>query len=365
MNTGVPLARVLTQELVPDYSVGIAWPILFVLILAGCAWAAYRRESAIRGGRWSTSGCLQCLILVGLGVSGLLDPGPGGLSLKPFDPSVTSAHGLFLGVVFSIFLFTGWEGAATVAEETRNPRKLIPRALIGSIAICGVLLSVASWGMLVGWGVDRLASFNASSELPPFILAKHYWGAGGVFLLLAVLNSVIVICLASTIVITRMTYALARAGIAPAWFGELHPRYRSPANATIALLVFSLILGTLGAVTLGAADFYFVYGFFFTILLIIVYIAGNYAVGRYFLHDFRSEFSVVKHVILPLFTTVALVYVGYKSVVPLPANPVGSGLWIAIGWIVVALGIAIATRKRTRSMDLAALAAGTDQQDGA
>jgi amino acid transporter len=177
------------------------------------------------------------------------------------------------------------------------------------------------------------------------------------------LNSVIVICLASTIVVTRMIYALSRAGIAPQWLGKLHPRYKSPANATLTLTVLSLVIGVIGAVTLGAANSYFVYGLFFTILLIIVYIGGNYAVGRYFWRTFRGEFRPWKHVALPVVTSIALVYVGYKSVVPLPAYPVGAGVWVAIGWIAVAIAIAVGTRRRTRDMDLATLASQEDETE--
>jgi amino acid transporter len=353
------LANVLTTELKTRYSIHLVWPILFVLIVLGCAFAAYRGIK-YSGRALVYLGSVECVVLVTLGVWGLASPGKGGFSFEPFNPGSTSLHGLFLGVIFSIFLFTGWEGAAPVAEESDNPRRNIPRALIGSILLCGAVLVVACWGILDGWGVDRLSSFTASSELPPFILAKQYWGGAGVILLLAVLNSVIVVSLASTIVITRMSYALGRVGIFPAWFGKLHPKYNSPANATVALTIFSLVIGGLGGATFGAANSYFIFGLVITLNLIIVYIAGNYAVARYFNRNVKPEFSWLKHVILPIITSVALVYVGYKSVSPLPAYPVADGIWIAIGWVVVALLIAVGTRHRAREMDLVALAAEAD-----
>ena len=353
------LAKVLTVELKANYSISLVWPVLFVPVVLGCAWAAYRGIS-YSGRALVYLGSVECVVLLALGFSGLISPGKGGFSLQPFNPGSPSLHGLFLGVVFSIFLFTGWEGAAPVAEESENPRRNIPRALIGSILLCGLVLVVACWGILDGWGVDRLGAFTSSSELPPFILAKHYWGGAGVILLLAVLNSVIVVSLASTIVITRVVYALARAGIAPAWFGKLHPVYKSPANATIALTVASLVIGSVGGATLGPANSYFIFGLIITLNLIVVYIGGNYAVAQYFHRHARPDFSPTKHVILPIITSAMLVYVGYKSVSPLPAYPVADGIWIAIGWVVVALLVAVGTRRRARHMDIAALAAETD-----
>jgi amino acid transporter len=97
-----------------------------------------------------------------------------------------------------------------------------------------------------------------------------------------------------------------------------------------------------------------------TLNLIIVYIAGNYAVFRYFNQHVKHEFSWLKHIILPVITSAALVYVGYKSVSSLPSYPVADGIWIAIGWTVVALIIAVGTRHRARDMDIAALAAEID-----
>lgn len=353
------LANVLSTELRTRYSIHLVWPILFVVVVLGCAYAAYRGIK-YSGRALIYLGSVECLVLVALGVWGLARPGRGGFSLEPFNPGSPGLHGLFLGVIFSIFLFTGWEGAAPVAEESNEPRRNIPRALFGSILLCGAVLTIACWGILDGWGVDRLSSFTSSSELPPFILAKQYWGGAGVILLLAVLNSVIVVSLASTIVITRMTYALGRVGVFPAWFGQLHPKYHSPANATVALTIFSLVIGALGGATLGAANSYFIFGLVITLNLIIVYIAGNYAVARYFNRQVKHDFSWLKHVIVPIITSIALVYVGYKSVSPLPAYPVADGIWIAIGWVIVALLVAVGTRHRAHKMDLAALAAEAD-----
>ena len=77
---------------------------------------------------------LEILIMVTLAIWGMARPGAGGFSAKPLLPSHTLArNGLFLGVIFSIFAITGWEGAAPAAEETRHPRKDIPRAIIGSV----------------------------------------------------------------------------------------------------------------------------------------------------------------------------------------------------------------------------------------
>src|SRR5438034_3846068 len=96
-------------------------------------------------------GTLEILIVLALALSGLADPGPGGFTFRVFDPSfdpgnVAVAGGFALAVVFSVQGLTGWEAAIPLAEETENPRRNVPRSIIGSILILGVLLVIAYWG---------------------------------------------------------------------------------------------------------------------------------------------------------------------------------------------------------------------------
>ena len=93
------------------------------------------------------TGGIELVVVSLLGLWGLASPGPGGLNLKPFDPgNATSISGLFLAAVFAIQAFTGWEGAAPMAEESENPRRNVPRALIGSVILFGIFIVVMQWG---------------------------------------------------------------------------------------------------------------------------------------------------------------------------------------------------------------------------
>ena len=61
---------------------------------------------------------------------------------------------------------------------------------------------------------------------------------------------------------------------------------------------------------------------------------------RYYWTERRSEFNPLLHGVFPLFSTIALIYVGYKSIVPLPSMPVGAapylvGVWLVAGAVLV------------------------------
>ena len=108
-------------------------------------------------------GAIEFLIVLALGLSGLISPGPGGFTFQSFSygfnpGSIATASGFTLAIVFTVQGLTGWEAAAPLAEETTNPRRNIPRAIMISIAIIGVMLVLVIWGQVIGWGTNNLTS---------------------------------------------------------------------------------------------------------------------------------------------------------------------------------------------------------------
>ena len=194
------------------------------------------------------------LIVVGiLGLWGLANPGPGGLNVQPFNPAnASSISGLFIAAVFAIQAFTGWEGAAPMAEESENPTRNVPRALIGSVILFGVFIVIVQWGVMIGWGTDNFAAIPKSPELPGIVLAKQFWGVAWGILLVMLVSSVIAVSIACANVSTRMWYRMGTDGAFPKWFGRVHPTRKTPVNAIIAQWVLA-IATALGLTALAAA----------------------------------------------------------------------------------------------------------------
>src|SRR5207245_9274335 len=141
-------------------------------------------------------GGLQFLLVLGLGLFGLLSPGPGGFTIRSFDygfnpGNIATASGFALAVVFTVQGLTGWEAAVPLAEETENPRRNIPRATMASIVIIGLMLILVIWGQIIGWGNDNLANLPASPVLPALLIAHRVWGSLWFLALLAMFTSVI------------------------------------------------------------------------------------------------------------------------------------------------------------------------------
>ena len=81
-------------------------------------------------------------------------------SLDVFGPSNNNAHGLgsvFPGMIYAILAFGGFESAAPLGEEARNPGRTIPRAVILSCLLIGLFYVLCYYGATVYFGPDKMA----------------------------------------------------------------------------------------------------------------------------------------------------------------------------------------------------------------
>src|SRR5215472_4024965 len=307
-------------------------------------------------------GGFEAVVVLAVALSGFASPGPGGVSLNWISNSFhgSNLHGLFLGVVFAIFAITGWDAAAPLAEESRDPKRTVPRAVLGSILIMGVFLVVVSWGQTTGWGTTKLGAFASSTQLPAFVLGQRFWGGAWILVLLALFNSAIAVSIACTNASTRFLYGMARAKALPPWLLKVHPKNQTPTNAVITQTGINIVLGLILPVIIGVANVYNVTGTWFTFALAFVYIVANVGLYLFYRREHPDEFSWGKHVVIPAIGSIALAVVVYYSVVPLPAWPVSLAPFIVLGWLVIGVVVVFAVYRgrRARDVSLAGIAMG-------
>ena len=112
---------VLESALRAEYGIVFPWWVFLLLGGAFTFWATYRRIE-VSAAALMVLGFLEMGIVVFLAGWGLVAPGPGGVSLASFNPAhAPSGNGLYLGIIFSLFAMTGWEGVVPLAEESREP----------------------------------------------------------------------------------------------------------------------------------------------------------------------------------------------------------------------------------------------------
>jgi amino acid transporter len=320
---------------------------LACLVVGACVVALVQyRGIQISGKTMVILGVFELIVVSVLGLWGFLTPGPGGFNLAPLNPSTFfAAPGFAIGILFAIQAMTGWEASAPLAEESTNPSRNVPIAIVGSIIGIGVFLTVVTFGFFIGWGTDRVLDpvdgLAAAPRLPGLILAKQYWGVGEILPLLAILSSTIAVSLACSNVSTRMWFKMGQTGTLPRSMAKLSP-YKTPVNAIIAQLILTLAVGFGLTLWLGVSDQYFFVGTFTGASVLFIYVFGNISVYRIYSTERRAEYNVVRHLVIPVVSTLAMLWVGYEILTAIPAGNIGlaipfTGAWIVVGVVIAAL----------------------------
>ena len=324
---------VLEPSIKAEYGVDVPWWIWVVAGVALVIFFAYQGIS-ISEKALIITGLIEIVIMVALAFTGLASPGPGGFSFGPLNPgNFGLASNLFLGVVFSIFAFSGWESTGPLAEESKNPKRNVPIGLVGSVVVLTVYFVFVTWGYLVGIGVSKVGSIPTASAFPVATLAQRVWGGAWVLLLFALLNSAIALSIACFNGGTRTWYAMGRSGVLPKMVGKVNPTRKTPVNA-ISLQVGVQVLAFVCVLIWGAEDVFFSWANAITIGLVLMYVLCNIGVVRYYLTEGRAQFNPLLHIVVPVIASAAGVVVVWKSYFS-PFTSTGPVFWGLMTFIVV------------------------------
>lgn len=253
--------------------------------------------------------------------------------------SYSGITGVIAGSVYTVLAFGGFEGAAPLAEETRNPRRTVQRAVLFSTLGVGILYVFTTYAAAVAFGPGQFTSFTNSGSASWEGMARNLYGLFWFFVFLAIVNSTIANANAGVNVASRMSYAMGRIHALPAALARVHPRYRSPVLAIAVSFVLTV------AVTLGLGLHYNPVNAFamtgtgIVIVLVAVYIVMNAACIGYFAAGRNRggrRWNPFLHLIVPVlgiatFVPAWLTAAGIKVfsfVVPLtpPASYMGPGV---------------------------------------
>jgi amino acid transporter len=324
---------VLEPSIKAEYGVDVPWWIWVVAGVALVVFFAYQGIS-ISEKALIITGLIEIVIMVALAFTGLASPGPGGFSFGPLNPGNFGLAGnLFLGVVFSIFAFSGWESTGPLAEESKNPKRNVPIGLVGSVVILTIYFVFVTWGYLVGIGVSKVGAIPTASAFPVATLAQRVWGGAWVLLLFALLNSAIALSIACFNGGTRTWYAMGRSGVLPKMVGKVNPTRKTPVNA-ISLQVGVQALAFVCVLIWGAEDVFFSWANAITIGLVLMYVLCNIGVVRYYLTEGRGQFNPLLHIVVPVIASAAGVVVVWKSYFS-PFTSTGPVFWGLMTFIVV------------------------------
>jgi amino acid transporter len=292
------------------------------------------------------------LIIEGVGIVAMLILGftvlgKGGAPSTGLDLTTFSLDGVsisvVMGAVVAAFLsWAGFEGCAALGEETDDPKRNIPRALLWSIVLTGVLFVFIMYVQTVGFGTDAAgqAAFTASGNSLA-TLGEDYIGRGfSLVIAFAALMSAFACHLSSTATTARLLFAFSRDGFGPREFGRLRGKHSAPLTAIGAVLTVTLVINVISWVSghpvLGTGqptlDSYFYFATIGAVMLMIAYLMVEVATILH-LRKRRPLEAIIP--VLGLAIILAVFWFNVKGQTSITAPP-----YIAFAWALIGLAIA-------------------------
>jgi amino acid transporter len=355
------------------YSQEYLW-VPLALICAGIVWFLTYRGISISTRVGVALGLIEITIMVVVSALLVLKAGDRN-TINVFIPGDAGIQPAFQGMVFCLLAFVGFEAAAPLAEETRDPKRNTRRAIIWSAVLIGIFYVFCYYAATVFFGPDKMADFIAANDSNPWggMAEDVLPGIGSYLVTIAILNSCLANANSGANASTRSVFALGRSRLIPAAFGTVHPEHRTPSvaihlQAIVGILIavgLSLVLGNQYPETPGPLNSYFTIGYAIGLSFAGMYMAVNVATIGYYLREQRSEFNVLKHLVVPvlgvIFMIPALLGVLGGVTIPIinlelaPLVPPYSyvpplvGVWMLIG-IVIGLWFWFRERDKLRSV---------------
>jgi amino acid transporter len=246
-----------------------------------------------------------------------------------------------------VLAFGGFEGATPLAEESKDPKRTVQRAVLFSTLGIGIFYVLTTYAADVAFGPNSFATFTSSGASSWEGMARNLYGLFWFFVFLAIVNSTIANANAGVNAASRMSYAMGRIHAFPAALARVHPRHRSPVLA-IALSFVLTCAVTLGlGLAYNPVNAFAMTGTGIVIVLVAIYILMNVACIGYFARAANRgsrRWNPFLHLIVPVlgiatFVPAWLTSAGIKVfsfVVPLtaPSSYMGPGV---AGFMVVGI----------------------------
>src|SRR5437773_3409168 len=243
--------------LVTGFSNDYLWLPLAVLCGLLVWWLVYR------GITISTRvGVALGLIEIGifLGVSLLLIINAGSRNtLSVFTPGADGLKPALQGMVFCLLAFVGFEAAAPLAEETRDPKRTIRSAVLWSAVLIGIFYVFCYYAATVFFGPDKMKTdFLTANDGNPWggMAEQVLPGIGSLLVTFAIVNSSLANANAGANASTRVIFSLGRSRLLPGTLAAVHPEHRTPVNAVHVQGAVGLVLAVVLSLLFngGAAD---------------------------------------------------------------------------------------------------------------
>ncbi|BBF77895.1 APC family permease [Acinetobacter ursingii] len=264
------------------------------------------------------------LLTQGMNADGSLDQSQYQLwSIAPFWNEMTSIGALITGATILCFSFTGFDALSSLAEETKDTEKVLPKAIFLTALIAGVIFIISTYFMQIYFPSDPANYFKKIDETQPEILLA----IGGITFQTVILYFAIVTVMASGISahagVSRLMYVMGRDGVInKKIFGHISPKLYTP--------TYNIIIVGVVALAAGFLDFEHIANLISFGALTAFSFVNFSVISRYALRDGRTKNikDIFNYIVIPVlgFASVFMMWLEIDQL----ALKIGL-IWAAIG----------------------------------
>src|SRR6266581_6843261 len=354
-----------------QFGVNVAWPWLalaMVLIISLLTYFDIRLSSIVLG-----IGLIGEIVMLLIFYGFMF--GHGGLPMAAINPvnafkALPASHGVAAGAIgiglfFAFWSWVGFEMAPNYGEESKDPKRIVPRAMYISVIGLGIFYIITSWAPFAGYSTVNAAAAAAQSDPAHYYLNPANAIAGrwvGSLLSYLIITGSFACGMAFHNTTARYFYSLGREGLLPRSLGTTHPRWKSPHIASITQSVIAALIVLGFAVFVGTGDplhiaYLQVYGLMAVmgvIIILAVQALVSLSILIYFTKEHEDEVHWWKTMLAPgisFIAQVVVIYLLFKNILFL-----GSGyhyaVWLGpIDLLVVLIGVAGAFYLKARNKE--------------
>src|SRR5258708_13209761 len=155
---------------------------------------------------------VESLILLALAITILAVGGHAhALSFQPFNPgaAIGGSTAIFGALIFGIQANVGYDAVATMAEETRTPKRFIPLATIAAVIVVGIYWIIVSWGFSISVPASSVVHLQNEGFTPITPIARLYWVGWNILITISARTSITGISIARRPPTIRPPYPIA------------------------------------------------------------------------------------------------------------------------------------------------------------
>lgn len=303
-----------------------AYAVAAIVALTGVNYAGVKQGSLVQTTLTIVKvGAVAAIILVAFGAGG--DRAPLVASSVEAASGPLTMHTFALALVAGLFAFGGWHMVTYAAEETRDPERTIPRALVIGVTIVTVsyvALNAAYFHVLPASAIAR--STRVAADAADVVL-----GRGGA----AIMSAIVVVstlgALNGVILAGPRAYlAMARDGLLARWAAAIHPRFQTPHRAILLQGAWAVLLVSTGTYRVLFTRVVYTEWIFFALMAL-----GLMRLRRR--PGYTPAYRVWGYPVIPVVFIVCSAYVVLNQVLTDPRESLVGLLLVGIGWPVYLL----------------------------